>query len=277
MTANTSWLRLLQNIMVYGKDLRIRDMECREIISNTVVLDMAESVITVKRRNLSYKHLINEALWILDGMDDLATIQTYAKSYAKYSDDGMSLYGAYGPRFRQQFQGVVASLAKDSFTRQAVLSLWRVNPRQSADIPCTLSLQFLVRGDFIHCVTTMRSNDAWLGFPYDVFCFSMMTVNVSLELARLTGKTLELGNLHLNVGSHHIYRKHHEKVKEILYSPKAFWEIMPLRLHGLNSPDHFKDTLRDILEGRNYEGNAFSKHLWTIVNPNPTHENSPNT
>ena len=57
-----------------------------------------------------------------------------------------------------------------------IINIWRENPRSSKDIPCTLSLQFFLREAsdqlWLHTIATMRSNDAWLGVPYDTFNFN---------------------------------------------------------------------------------------------------------
>ena len=45
---------------------------------------------------------------------------------------------------------------------------------QHKDIPCTVSLQFLIRENKLHLFVNMRSNDVFLGLPHDIFCFTMI-------------------------------------------------------------------------------------------------------
>ncbi len=50
------------------------------------------------------------------------------------------------------------------------------------EIPCTTTLQFFVRNERLDMVTTMRSNDAYLGLPHDVFCFTMLQEIIARSL-----------------------------------------------------------------------------------------------
>jgi thymidylate synthase len=157
--------------------------------------------------------MVAEWCWIMAGRDDLSTILPYNKKYAEYSDDGYRMTGAYGPRLRgnvaigpcfpDQLSWAVAQLKRSSDTRQAVVNLWEPPcPGPSKDIPCTLSLQFLIRNednvDKLEMIVTMRSSDAWLGIPYDFFTFSMLGNCVAGELAVKPGSiTFQLGSSHL--------------------------------------------------------------------------------
>jgi hypothetical protein len=132
--------------------------------------------------------------------------------------------GAYGPRVVDQLRYVVDCLWKDPMSRQAVMEVWRPNPRESLDIPCTLTLQWLIRDGKLHCIDSMRSSDAWLGWVYDVFSFSMLSSCILLMLSERAKKTLAvmstesgnwdyykmvadtgLGTLYLVTGSSHLY------------------------------------------------------------------------
>lgn len=265
MIANLAWVRLLSQVLQWGSDYHIRDKECREFICYTSMVYMTHPVITIKARKISYKHMVNEALWMLDGANDLTTISRFAPSYSRFSDDGMSLYGAYGVKFIPQLAYVVKALLADTYTRQAVMTFWKENPRKSLDIPCTVSLQFVIRKNKIHCIAFMRSSDCWLGWPYDVFTFSMMTATVALEMFAQSGVLYELGSLYLTAGSQHIYKADEEKVKSVLTHCKENWEFHDMQLHGLNNPVHLRDTLRDIIECRG-DKNQWPQ-LFKLTNP----------
>jgi hypothetical protein len=75
------------------------------------------------------------------------------------------------------------------------------------DLPCTLSMQFIRRGEHLHCSVCMRSNDVWLGLPYDVFCFSTIQRLVAHRLGLKAGKYIH------NVGSLHVYTRDLIKAK----------------------------------------------------------------
>src|SRR5690606_21129551 len=110
---------------------------------------------------------------------------------------------------------VIAKLVEDRDTRQAVVNIWRESPPESRDIPCTLSLQWLIRNGKLYCIATMRSSDLWLGHPYDTFNFSAISFYILLQL-RTSGILVTLGDLHLTAGSKHIYERNVEQVSDII-------------------------------------------------------------
>jgi thymidylate synthase len=125
---------------------------------------------------------LGETLWYLSGSDSLDFIVWYVPLYRQFSDDKRTLYGAYGPRLRRmrgnidQLKSVIKLLKKKLPTRQAVIQLFNAEDvlKTHKDIPCTCTIQFLVRGRRLHVFTNMRSNDAFLGLPHDVFAFTFL-------------------------------------------------------------------------------------------------------
>lgn len=220
------WKRALRQLMVNG--LRVSPLSAgaawrgsanRELLGFQTVIPMRQPVVLSPARKLGFKFLAAEAAWICSGDNRVATIAPYAKKIADLSDDGVRFFGAYGPKIIEQLSFVVETLIRDPASRQAVINIWREQPRTSKDTPCTLSLQFLLRGGELHCVASMRSSDIWTGWVYDIFNFSMISAVVALEL-RATwkrreeprpreivagGTDIQLGELHLTTGSQHLY------------------------------------------------------------------------
>ena len=153
-----------------------RGLKIAEVLNDSWTIDMDNPIITIEARKLSYDFMFGEAAWMLSGKNDVATVEKYAGAIKRFSDNGITFFGAYGSKIIDQLPYVLDILEKDQDTRQAVLNIWRENPRSSKDIPCTLSLQFFLRKAsdklWLHTVATMRSNDIYLGTPYDSFNFS---------------------------------------------------------------------------------------------------------
>jgi len=185
-----------------GGEVSPRGHLTKELINvNLVLLNLTENVIVNPTRDLNYRFMVAEWVWMMFGLDVVAPLARYNKEMLKFSDDGVTLAGAYGPRLLGQDQYVLRTLRADPDSRQAVVTIWDPSPPPSKDIPCTVALQFLLRLGELHCVATMRSSDAWLGLPYDLFCFSQIT-NL---LAGLLG--VGRGTLSLNLGSGHLYEE----------------------------------------------------------------------
>ena len=186
-----------------GKVSAPRGMPIKELMAYQTCTPMEWPVVTVKERELGYKFMAAEAAWILSGDNRVKSIRPYSKAISNFSDDGHFFHGAYGPMIRDQLHFVIDALNADKDTRQAVMTIWRPNPRPSKDIPCTVSVQFLIRDGLLHVVDTMRSSDLWLGWPYDIFNFSMLARYVICHLKQKP----ELGVIVLQAGSAHLYEQ----------------------------------------------------------------------
>ena len=208
---------------------------------------MTQPIVTFEERCKDtdmYKFMPAEAAFILTGRNTVGMIAQYSKLITTFSDDGYFFNGAYGPMLIRQFTYIVDELIKDKNTRQAVATIWEPNPRPSKDIPCTISVQFLVRDNKLHCIDTMRSSDAWLGWPFDIFNFSMCSAFISLLFKHRTGHALPLGNIYLNATSQHLYEKDYEKVIKVLENPKTIGYV-PFDITNFNHPKELTQWLID--------------------------------
>jgi thymidylate synthase len=207
MDSNKVWTELLQAIMHRGELCSPRGKLISEVINASYTVDMQSPVITKRARKMAYGFMFGEAAWIVSGSNWLSGIQCHMKRYADFSDDGVFLNGAYGPKVAEQYTYAVNTLIQDPESRQAVIGIWRERPAPSKDIPCTLSMQFFIRSKTLHAVVNMRSQDAVWGFSYDIFTFSQVANMVRVLLLN-QGVAVRLGLLHVQVGSAHIYEHH---------------------------------------------------------------------
>lgn len=207
---NHHWQNKVSEVMNHYEHVASpRGMEVREIINGHYTVPMP-AFLDLVERDVRVPFMFAEAAWIISGSNRLEDLTRYMRVYVNYSDDGNFLRGAYGPKVIDQLPYVVDTLTNDNDSRQAVMTIWRERPGPSKDIPCTVAMQFLVRDDVLHMVTTMRSNDVIMGFTYDVFTFSMVANAVRL-LLKERGLDLVLGDLHVNAGSLHIYDRHYSE------------------------------------------------------------------
>lgn len=193
-----------------------RGEEVREILAGQYTVEMP-AFIDLLYRKVNVGFMLQEAYWILSGSNRLSDLTPFIKGYGRFSDDGVTLNGAYGPKVVDQLNYVVSALEKDNDSRQAVLTTWRERPGESKDIPCTVSMQFIIRDGVLYTSVGMRSHDIVLGFTYDVFTFSMISRAVQLLLIS-RGVPARLGDLTVTAGSLHLYSKDVEKVTSLLQS-----------------------------------------------------------
>ncbi|MFT5781192.1 MAG: thymidylate synthase [Pseudomonas sp.] len=162
---------------------------------------------------------LGELLWYLAGSKQLKFIEYYIPLYKKSSDDYRTIYGGYGPRLcgkgkNAQLSNIINLLKDRSTTRQAVIQLFDSKDilKRHKDIPCTCTLQFLIRKNKLHMFTSMRSNDAFLGLPHDIFAFSMLQEIIAMSCG------CEIGEYKHYVGSLHLYEKNFEAAAKYLDS-----------------------------------------------------------
>lgn len=160
-----------------------------------------------------------ELCWYLSGSNQPDQIVHYIPIYSKEVEEDGTINGAYGPRIygtgaNAQIENAVKALNANPSTRRAVVQIFDksdvFSEKRFKDIPCTNTIQFLIRMDKLDMVVNMRSNDAYLGLPHDVFVFTMIQELVSRELG------VELGKYVHMVGSLHLYELNRDSVEDFI-------------------------------------------------------------
>jgi thymidylate synthase len=215
LNAEVSWSLLVSRIMRRGHIVTTRGREVKELLGQETIIDMNYPYVDTPLRRIGKRFRAAEAAWILSGDNRVETIAPYSKQISDFSDDGVIFKGAYGPHIVEQLPYVVETLLNDNFSRQAVITIWVRTPPPSKDIPCTISMQFFIRSNKLHCVVYMRSSDVWLGWVYDVHAFSMVSAAVLLTLRSRGLACVDLGNLKITTGSSHIYKEQWEACGEV--------------------------------------------------------------
>lgn len=177
----------------------------------TIIADPTKCVMKSPIRNLSMRYCIGELLWYLSGNNQLKEIQKYTHNWDRMSDDGETVNSNYGYCIQSkygfnQWEYVKNVLSETPGSRQAIIHIKEPNQTNSKDINCTVCLQFFIRDNKLYLTTYMRSNDIWLGFPYDVFQFTVMQILMSMELG------VELGTYTHISGSLHLYERNVKKL-----------------------------------------------------------------
>jgi thymidylate synthase len=226
LSASSVWKKTLKALITQPVVASPRGMPIMEIVGHRTRINMSQPVVNNPARNLGFKFMAAEAHWILTGDNRVSTIEPYSKAIKNFSDNGKTFFGSYGPKILDQMTYVIEKLLKDPHSRQAVINIWRENPPETKDVPCTLSLQFLYRDHELHCIANMRSSDIWLGWPYDVFNFSMISAGVLTVLKDASDNFLcgNLGYLTLNAGSQHLYVSNEAAAQDCINTPDGVCE-----------------------------------------------------
>lgn len=170
------------------------------------VEDPTRNIVTNKYRKMPMRYAVGELAWYLSGSNRVTDIAQFAKKWAEISDDGLTNNSAYGHRILTRFGfdqwGYVKDLIrKDPNTRQAVIHIKDASNAPTKDTPCTVYLQFFLRNNRLNLSVHMRSNDIWMGVPYDMFSFCFLQMKMAMELG------VEIGEYTHYAGSLHLYKR----------------------------------------------------------------------
>lgn len=120
-----------------------------------------------------------------------------------YKNTNGSIYGV------DQIAEIVKLLKSDPDSRRIILSAW--NPAQQSAMalpPCHLLCQFVVLNNKLNCILYIRSNDLFLGAPFNIASYALLTHILARDAS------LRVGTLIYNIGDAHIYTNHIDQVKE---------------------------------------------------------------
>lgn len=187
-----------------------------EIINAHLVLtDPTRNTMCNSKRKMPIRYAIGELLWYLSTNRSAKSIAPFSKFWQNIADENGNVNSNYGYCIHKKFdidqwEVVKQLLLKNEASRQAVIHI--KEPRNlieypTKDVNCTLTLQFLIRNNKLDLIVNMRSNDIWLGLPYDLFNFTCMQIRMAMELK------VDIGTYYHNVGSLHMYAADVEKVE----------------------------------------------------------------
>lgn len=178
-------------------------------------------------RNLNFDLGAVEALQLISGEAYPNLMLQITKNLTNYQD-GQVFHGAYGPRIRPQLRYAVRELMNPN-SRRSLITIWdhAYDQQSRKDLPCTISLQFILRDDYLDMVVYMRSNDLWLGFPYDVFQFTQLQMTVANAIEAKYGNYVHM------VGSAHIYTGDLEKIDGLKVNDPDGYEYRGIEQSGL--------------------------------------------
>lgn len=214
------YVQLVRHVAHGGKPVETRGLATRELTGVTLVFpNVLNPLLPIGvGRGVNARLAAIEALQLISGTQRHDLVRRVTPNFdAVLVDQADPDYGAYGPRIVTQLGDCVDILAADPTTRRAVIAIWNKGDlTHDGDRPCTVFMQFLVRdngfGPALELHTHMRSQDVWLGVPYDVFMFTQLQHTVAFILGYPVGQFVH------HTTSLHIYETDLSKVDK-LHSP----------------------------------------------------------
>ena len=214
---------LLNKLLTAGSVTPSRNGETRELTMQHITIDQTtDPYITTPGRNVSLPAQIAETMWILAGRNDVEWLANYLPQAPRFSDDGKTWRGGYGPRLRKfagiddnidQLKYIIDLLREDPDTRRAVFTIYdpATDSQPGKDIPCNNWVHFLARGVKLHAHVAIRSNDAMWGWSgINSFEWSILNQVVAAYAGLLPG------TITYDISSLHLYERHYDKAQRIV-------------------------------------------------------------
>jgi len=184
--------------------------------------DLGRNFPALTTKKLHLKSIIHELLWFLRGESNIQYLRDHGVTiWDEWADENGELGPVYGVQWRSwpaadgttidQITAVIEQIRANPDSRRLIVSAW--NPGEidkMALAPCHAFFQFYVNGGALSCQMYQRSADIFLGVPFNIASYSLLT----LMMARVTG--LAPGEFVHTLGDAHLYLNHLEQADEQL-------------------------------------------------------------
>ena len=217
--------------------------------------DLSEGFPLVTTKRLHIKSIIHELLWFLSGDQNTRYLTENGVSiWNEWADEDGNLGPVYGVQWRSwgtpdggsidQVSQVIDQIRENPDSRRIIVSAWNVGEIDNMRLPpCHLLFQFYVAEDKLSCQLYQRSCDIFLGVPFNIASYSLLTHMVAQQCDLGVGEFIWTG------GDCHLYTNHLEQADEQLQR-----EPLPLpRLAIKRRPDSIFDYRFEDFEILNYE------------------------
>ncbi|HKJ60506.1 MAG TPA: thymidylate synthase, partial [Hyphomicrobiales bacterium] len=184
--------------------------------------DLADGFPLLTTKKLHVKSIIHELLWFLSGDTNIAYLKENGVSiWDEWADENGDLGPVYGKQWRSwpapgggsidQIAQLIEGIKRDPYSRRHIVTAW--NPAEIGEMalpPCHCLFQFHVAGGRLSCQLYQRSADIFLGVPFNIASYALLTMMV----AQVT--ELEPGDFIHTFGDAHLYLNHLEQAERQL-------------------------------------------------------------
>ncbi|MEP6666412.1 MAG: thymidylate synthase [Nocardioidaceae bacterium] len=227
------YLDLMQRVLDEGTEKGDRTgTGTLSVFGHQMRFDLAAGFPLVTTKKIHLKSVIGELLWFLRGDTNVAWLHERGITiWDEWADDDGNLGPVYGYQWRSwptpdgghidQLQQVIEQIRANPDSRRHVVSAWNVaDIPKMALAPCHTMFQFYVAGGRLSCQLYQRSADVFLGVPFNIASYALLTHMV----AQVTG--LEVGDFVHTLGDAHLYLNHLEHARtQLTREPRPLPEV----------------------------------------------------
>ena len=195
--------------------------------------NLAEGFPLVTTKKLHIRSIVHELLWFLSGSSNIKYLHDNGVSiWDEWADENGDLGPVYGVQWRSwpapdgrkidQISNLIEGNKKNPDSRRHLVVAW--NPAEVDKMalpPCHCLFQFYVANGKLSCQLYQRSCDIFLGVPFNIASYSLLTHMVAQQC------DLEVGDFVWTGGDCHIYKNHFEQVElQLSRTPRAYPKLV---------------------------------------------------
>jgi thymidylate synthase len=230
MAVDTQYEDLLRRVLTTGTPKTDRTgTGTVSLFGERLRYDLSAGFPLITTKRVHFKSIAVELLWFLRGDSNVGWLHEQGVTiWDEWAGPDGELGPVYGVQWRSwptpdgghvdQITGVLETLRKDPDSRRMIVSAWNVSDLPAMALaPCHAMFQFYVAGGRLSCQLYQRSADLFLGVPFNIASYALLTRLIAAEVGLLPGDFIWVG------GDCHIYANHVEQVTEQLSrEPYAF-------------------------------------------------------
>jgi thymidylate synthase len=189
------------------------------VFGHQMRFDLGQGFPLVTTKKLHLRSIIHELLWFLRGDTNVAYLHDNGVTiWDEWADDNGDLGPIYGSQWRSwpgadgrhidQMRGVLEQIRNNPDSRRIIVSAWNVGELENMALPpCHALFQFYVANGRLSCQLYQRSADIFLGVPFNIASYALLTMMVAQATA------LEPGDFIHTLGDAHLYSNHLEQAR----------------------------------------------------------------
>lgn len=214
------YLELLNYILENGQDKTDRTgIGTLSVFGYQMRFNLQDGFPILTTKKIHLRSIIIELLWFLRGDSNVKYLQENGvRIWNEWADQNGNLGPVYGSQWRSwktadsrsidQISDVIDQIKLNPDSRRLIVSAWNVGEIERMALPpCHLLFQFYVLNSTLSCQLYQRSADIFLGVPFNIASYALLTMMV----AQVCG--LNTGEFILSLGDVHLYKNHVEQAR----------------------------------------------------------------
>ncbi len=208
----------------------------RSLFGYQMRFDLKESFPLITTKKLHLRSIIHELLWFLSGSSNIKYLHDNKVTiWDEWADENGDLGPVYGVQWRSwptadgrhidQISNVIEQIKTNPDSRRLIVCSWNVGLIDKMALPpCHCLFQFYVNEGRLSCQLYQRSCDIFLGVPFNIASYSLLTCMVAQQCNLLPGEFIWTG------GDCHIYKNHFEQVAlQLSRTPRPYPKLVIAR------------------------------------------------